>query len=105
MVLAFFSAVRRADRWARLRTAAARDFRRSFLDDLIFGTERSLLENYDWDATHYALAAQGYATQGRPTNVARQLWPVNSLSVPAVILEYLVRNRATSVVDTFRCLQ
>lgn len=37
--LAFFTAVRSAERWARLRTAAARDFRRSFFADLIFGTQ------------------------------------------------------------------
>ena len=38
-VLAFLTAVRNAERWARLRMAAARDFRRSFFADLIFGTE------------------------------------------------------------------
>jgi hypothetical protein len=38
---AFFTAVRSAERWARLRTAAARDFRRSFFADLIFGTKNS----------------------------------------------------------------
>ena len=38
---AFLSAVRSAERWARLRTAAARDFRMFFLADAIFGTKSS----------------------------------------------------------------
>src|SRR3954463_13637695 len=37
--LAFFSAVRRAERCARLRTVAARDLRMFFLADAIFGTK------------------------------------------------------------------
>jgi hypothetical protein len=40
--LAVFRAVRRAERCARLRTAAARDFRMFFLADAILGTKRSL---------------------------------------------------------------
>src|SRR5688500_15949773 len=36
---AFLSAVRSAERCARLRTAAARDFRMFFLADAIFGTD------------------------------------------------------------------
>ena len=36
---AFFSAVRRAERCARLRTVAARDLRMFFLADAIFGTK------------------------------------------------------------------
>ena len=39
--LAFLSAVRSAERWARLRTVAARDFRMFFLADAIFGTKVS----------------------------------------------------------------
>ena len=39
---AFFSAVRNAERWARLRTAAARDFRMFFFADAILGTKGSL---------------------------------------------------------------
>ena len=35
---AFFSAVRSADRWARLRTFAARDFRMFFFAEAMFGT-------------------------------------------------------------------
>src|SRR6185369_494054 len=37
---AFLSAVRRADRCARLRTVAARDFRMFFFADAIFGTKK-----------------------------------------------------------------
>jgi len=37
--LAFLSAVRRAERCARLRTVAARDLRMFFLADAIFGTK------------------------------------------------------------------
>src|SRR5471032_2444350 len=39
--LAFFSAVRSAERWARLRTVAERVFRMFFFADAIFGTEQS----------------------------------------------------------------
>ena len=39
--LAFFSAVRKAERCARLRTVAARDLRMFFLADAIFGTKES----------------------------------------------------------------
>src|SRR3954452_14817224 len=37
---AFFSAVRSAERCARLRTVAARDFRMFFFADAIFGTKK-----------------------------------------------------------------
>ena len=40
--LAFFSAVRSAERCARLRTVAARDFRMFFFADAIFGTKQTL---------------------------------------------------------------
>jgi hypothetical protein len=39
--LAFLSAVRSAERWARLRAVAARDFRMFFFADAIFGTKVS----------------------------------------------------------------
>jgi hypothetical protein len=39
---AFLSAVRRAERCARLRTVAARDLRMFFLPDAILGTKRNL---------------------------------------------------------------
>src|SRR5205814_8882683 len=39
---AFLSAVRRAERCARLRTVAARDLRMFFLADAIFGTKLDL---------------------------------------------------------------
>jgi hypothetical protein len=38
---AFLSAVRSAERWARLRAVAARDFRMFFFADAIFGTKVS----------------------------------------------------------------
>jgi hypothetical protein len=38
--LAFFSAVRRAERCARLRTVAARDLRMFFFAEAIFGTKK-----------------------------------------------------------------
>jgi hypothetical protein len=38
--LAFFSAVRSAERCARLRTVAARDLRMFFLADAMFGTKK-----------------------------------------------------------------
>ena len=38
---AFLSAVRREERWARLRIAAARDFRRCLAADAILGKEDS----------------------------------------------------------------
>jgi hypothetical protein len=38
--LAFFNAVRSADRCARLRTVAARDLRIFFFADAIFGTKK-----------------------------------------------------------------
>ena len=41
LVLAFLSAVRRADRWARLRTVAARDLRMFFSAERIFGTNET----------------------------------------------------------------
>src|SRR5688572_17473587 len=40
--LAFLSAVRSAERCARLRTVAARDFRMFFFADAIFGTKKTL---------------------------------------------------------------
>src|SRR5690348_11855345 len=39
--LAFLSAVRNVERWARFRALAARDFRRFFFADAILGTETS----------------------------------------------------------------
>jgi hypothetical protein len=38
---AFLSAVRSVERWARLRMAAARDFRMFFFAEAIFGTKLS----------------------------------------------------------------
>src|SRR3954465_11353788 len=46
---AFLTAVRRAARWARLRTVAARDFRMFFFAEAIFGTRT--ISRVCWEET------------------------------------------------------
>src|SRR5215831_17446571 len=60
---AFLSAVRRAERCARLRTVAARDLRMFFLADAIFGTKRYLQNGQD----RLKLRESRVAEPNRPT--------------------------------------
>src|SRR6476619_2987311 len=63
--LAFLSAVRRAERCARLRTVAARDLRMFFLAEAIFGTYRSRKKGKSRYSRTYFASSETYGSAPR----------------------------------------